>query len=248
VTGLDRYAERYAALYDSEAFETVLVAIRRRHVLGWVRRVGARRILEVGCGLEPLFAHYADFDVWRVVEPIATFAERARDLRGDDPRVEVRCGRLEELTGPLAEETFDLIVVSGLLHEVDDPAPLLAAVRSLCAEATVAHFNVPNALSFHRLLAMEMGLIEDVFAPSAMDVAFERPRRFDRDRLIGLLEGADFTALESGTYFVKPFTHDQMDAMLRTGAFPDSVIEGLDRMIKYMPEHGCELYANARKA
>jgi SAM-dependent methyltransferase len=248
VTGLDKYAERYAALYEGEAFETVLVAIRRRHVLRWLRHFEARRILEVGCGLEPLFAHYTDFDAWRVVEPIARFADHASELAGDERRVEVHCGRLEDLTGPLAEQTFDLIVVSGLLHEIDDPVRLLAAVRSLCTEATVAHFNVPNASSFHRLLALEMGLIDDVFTPSAMDAAFGRPRRFDRDRLTGMLEGAEFSVLESGTYFVKPFTHDQMDAILRTGAFPDSLIEGLDGMIKYLPEHGCELYANARRA
>jgi SAM-dependent methyltransferase len=248
VTGLDEYARRYAAQYENESFETILVAVRRRHVLRWLGHFGARRILEVGCGLEPLFGHYPDFDVWRVVEPIAGFADRARDMAGTDERIEVLQGRLEELTDSLAQETFDVVIVSGLLHEIDDPLQLLAAVRSLCAEATVAHFNVPNMLSFHRLLAMEMGLIDDVSAPSAMDTEFGRPRRFDRERLMELLEGVGFTVLESGTYFVKPFTHDQMDAMLRTGAFPESLIDGLDRMTKYMPEHGCELYANARRA
>jgi SAM-dependent methyltransferase len=248
VTRLGEYAKRYAAQYENESFETVLVAVRRRHVLHWLGHFGARRILEVGCGLEPLFAHCNDFDLWRVVEPVAAFADRARELAGDDRRIEVAEGFLEELTDPLADETFDLIVVSGLMHEIDDPARLLAAVRSLCAETTVAHFNVPNMLSFHRLLALEMGLIDDVSAPSAMDTEFGRPRRFDLGRLVGLLEEAGFMVLESGTYFVKPFTHEQMDAIRRTGAFPDTLIEGLDRMTKYMPEHGCELYANARRA
>ena len=35
-----------------------------------------------------------------------------------------------------------------------------------------------------------------------------------------------------------------MDAILGTGALPPSLIQGLDRMIRYMPETGCELYAN----
>lgn len=248
MTELEPYAKRYAAQYGERSFETLLVAVRRRHVLHWVAHYGARRILEVGCGLEPLFSHYDDFDVWRTVEPIADFAGRAQELAAGDERVKVTEGYVEEQTGVLADEDFDFIVVSGLLHEVRDPLRLLEAVHSLCEDTTIVHVNVPNMLSFHRLLAVEMGLIADVFETSEMDRAFGHHGRFDNERLIELLARVDFRITESGTYFVKPFTHDQMDRILRTGAFPPSLLDGLDRMIKYMPDHGCELYANVRKA
>ena len=244
----ERYAQRYAAQYAEGSFETVMVAVRRRHVLQWLTYYGARRILEVGCGLEPLFTHYDDFDAWRVVEPIAGFAARARQLAGADGRTKVWHGYIEEQRETLAEERFDFIVVSGVLHEVLDPVRLLEAVHSLCADGTAVHVNVPNMLSFHRLLAVEMGLIGDIFETSEMDCAFGHYGRFDHGRLTELLEGTGFRVTESGTYFVKPFTHNQMDAILRIDAFPPSLIGGLDRMTKYMPDHGCELYANARKA
>jgi hypothetical protein len=93
-----------------------------------------------------------------------------------------------------------------------------------------------------------MGLIEDVFEPSELDRAFERHGRFDSQRLGELLTRSGFRIVDSGTYFVKPFSNDQMDVVLRSGAFPPSLIDGLDRVTKYMPDHGCELYANARKA
>ena len=102
-------------------------------------------------------------------------------------------------------------------------------------------------LSFHRLLAAEMGMIADVSATSEMDRAFGHHGRFDHVSLVKLLEDSGFIVVNSGTYFVKPFTHEQMDALLGTGAFPPSLIEGLDRMTKYLPDHGCELYANVRK-
>jgi hypothetical protein len=131
---------------------------------------------------------------------------------------------------------------------VADPERLLTAARSLSDRTTVVHVNVPNALSFHRLLALEMGLISEVSQASERDRAFGHRTCFERGQLIELLEGAGFRVAESGTYLIKPFAHRQMEAMLGTGAFPSSLIEGLDRMIRYMPDNGCELFANARKA
>lgn len=248
MTELRGYGQRYVAEYDRRSFETVLVEIRRRHVLKWMDRYQAREILEVGCGLEPLFAHYGDFARWRTVEPVPDFAARARDLGRGDERIKVLDGGLEERVAALRDERFDFITVSGVVHEVQDPLELLGAVHSLCADTTTVHFNVPNMLSFHRLLGFEMGLIENVAEASELDRAFGRPGRFDLGSFVRLLTDAGFTVIESGTYFVKPFTNDQMDALLGTGAFPPSLVEGLDRITEYMPEHGCELYANARKA
>lgn len=248
VKNLQGYAKRYGAQYEERSFETVLIGVRRRHVLKWLERYGARRVLEVGCGLEPLFGHYEQFDAWGIVEPIAEFASRARERAAGNAAIKIWEGYLEEQTEAIDSERFDFIIVSGLVHEVPDPLRLLSAVHSLCSEATVVHLNVPNALSFHRLLAREMRLIEDVFEPSEMDRAFGHYSRFDRDQFLELLRQAGFRVLEAGTYFIKPFTHDQMDAILRTGVFPPSLIEGLDRMTRYMPEHGCELFANVRQA
>jgi SAM-dependent methyltransferase len=247
LTDLERYRERYAAQYDEQSFETILVSVRRRHILGWLERHRARRVVEVGCGLEPVFAHCQEFDAWYVIEPIADFAGRARELAAGDGRVRVLDGRMEDQVARLADETFDFIIISSLLHELADPLKLLDALRSLCADETLAHFNVPNALSFHRLLAVEMGLISDVFEPSKRDQAFGHRTCFDGNKLARVLNEAGFSVVDSGSYFVKPFSHEQMDAILATGVFPPSLIDGLDRMTRHMPQHGCELYANVRK-
>jgi SAM-dependent methyltransferase len=247
LTDLERYRERYAAQYDEQSFETILVGVRRRHVLSWLERHRARRVLEVGCGLEPLFAHCEEFNSWDVIEPIPDFADRARELAAGDRRVRVLNGRVEDQVAMLVGETFDFIIISSLLHELAEPTQLLDALRSLCAQETLAHFNVPNALSFHRLLAVEMGVIPDVFEPSKRDQAFGHRTCFDGEKLAHLLQDAGFRVVDSGSYFVKPFSHDQMDAVLATGVFPPSLIDGLDRITRHMPQHGCELYANVRK-
>lgn len=248
MTDLGGYAKHYAAQYDDGSFETVMVAVRRRHVIYWLERYRARRVLEVGCGLEPLFGHYNAFDSWRTLEPVADFAGRAQDSAAGDERIRVVHGFVEDQAASLTGEEFDFVVVSGLLHEVPEPSRILQAVRSLCTGTTIVHLNVPNMQSFHRLLAVEMGLIDNVSEPSERDHRFGHRAQFDREQFDELLASAGFRVVESGTYFVKPFTHAQMDALLQTDAFPQSLIDGLDRMTKYMPAHGAELYSNARKS
>src|SRR5205814_3065939 len=104
-------------------------------------------------------------------------------------------------------------------HEVPVARVLLRAVHDVGDERTVVHVNVPNVRSFHRLLALEGGLIEDVFEPSEMERRFGRHDRFDAVSLQALLESEGFRPFAIGTYFVKPFTHAQMDAVLASPAF-----------------------------
>ncbi|HKS22192.1 MAG TPA: methyltransferase domain-containing protein [Thermoanaerobaculia bacterium] len=236
------YEEKYAGQYAAGTFETVLVRVRRKVVLEALARYAHGTILEVGCGLEPLFRFVDDGAAFTIVEPSPEFVQNARAL-AEGRAVRVVEGFLETASLP---ETFDFIVVSSLLHEVSDPAALLAAVRSRCHAGTTVHFNVPNVRSFHRLLALESGLIGDLFEQSETERRFQRHTRFDRERLEALLRANGFEVLDCATYFVKPFTHAQMDALVQSGTCGPEVIEGLDRMTKYMPDMGCEIYANVR--
>jgi SAM-dependent methyltransferase len=241
----DDYARRYAAQYDRAAFETVIVAARRRRVLASVEAHSHRAMLEVGCGLEPLFPHVSGYDAYTVVEPAPEFAARARANAAGDERIRI-VGATLETAAPTLSMPFDFVVVSSLLHEVPDPRALLHAVRTVAPPGAVVHVNVPNVRSFHRLLGYEMGVIGDVFEASETERHFGRHSRFDRDTLLSLLDEEGFEALDWGTYFVKLFTHDQMDRLIASGIVPGSIVEGLERMTKYMPELGSEMYADVR--
>ena len=245
MTDVRNYSQEYMQQYRDESFETILVRVRRQRVIESLRRWPHRRILEVGCGLEPLFEFVSDYDAFTVIEPSTEFVARARTLVGAR-NIGIIEGFLEDQTEVIARTSFDFVIVSSLLHEVPDPHTLLAAIRLVCTPETVVHFNVPNVRSFHRLLAYEMGLISDVFEQSDMEKRFQRHTRFDKALLTSMLASNGFEVIESATYFVKPFTHGQMEALLRSGAVNSSVIAGLERMTKYMPELGCEMYANAR--
>ncbi len=239
---LDRYTREYLRQYDEGAFEVRIIEARREAVLRSIRKHPHDRVLEVGCGAEPLFSFFSTYRNYTVVEPSDEFVRRARERAMAAGNVAVVHGCLEDVVDRVAGHgPFDFIVLSSVLHEVPDPSKLLWAVRRLCVESTVVHINVPNVRSFHRLLALEMGLIHSLFEPSATEVRFQRHTRFDRRALLDAVRVHGFRALYFETYFVKPFTNDQMDRLLRHGIIDTRVVDGLAAMVKHLPEMGCEM-------
>lgn len=243
------YSAHYREQYQHESFEKVLVGIRRREVIASVAAYRRGRVVEVGCGLEPLFPFIGDFGTFTVIEPVPEFAEAAREQASDDPRIVVREGFIEDIAADIAKEGApDLVIVSSLLHEVANPTSLLHAIRELCGAGTVAHFNVPNIRSFHRLLAVEMGIIPTVFTQSDLEARFDRRTQYDAASLAATVTEAGFHVLDSGSYFIKPFTHDQMQRLLAHGIIDTKAIEGLRGMARHIPALGAEIYVNVARA
>jgi SAM-dependent methyltransferase len=245
MTDYSEYARQYARQYSDGEFEPVIARIRRARVLAAMRAYPHGRVLEVGCGFEPLFPDLDDCGEYWTVEPGEEAVRAARAHPAASDRVHVVEGFLENAHGQLPAG-FDFIVVSSLLHEVADPAGLCAAVRALCSPATIVHFNVPNVRSFHRLLALEMGLIADLFEESETEKRFQRRTRFDLGSLTAFMRDSGFDVVASGTYFVKPFTHAQMEQMLRQGIIDMRVVAALDGMTRHLPELGCEMFVDVR--
>lgn len=243
----DRDLADYERAYAENDFEVVQARMRKRMLLELLEAKAPRRVLEVGCGSDTLANHWRGFDRFVVVEPATGFARQARsDLAGIDG-ADVIQDTLEEAADQLSGQGFDLIVVSSVLHEVNDADALMQAVASLCGAKTLVHINVPNAHSLHRLLGVEMGAITDVMAPSDMQVRFQQNRIFAPDLLRNFAEGHGFQVVEAGSYFVKPFTHSQMADLRRSGFLTEAMIEGLWGLARRLPANGSEIFVNLQR-
>lgn len=243
----ERDLPAYEQTYRESAFEVVQAAFRKRVLLNLLERERPARVLEIGCGLDTLANHWTGAERFVVVEPSPGFAAQARLAAADRADVEVIEATLEDAAGRL-DGGFDVILLSALLTELPDCGPLLAAARALCGPETIVHANVANARSFHRLLALEMGLIDDVTKLSDLQLRLQQHRVFTQDGLRRLMEANGFGVFEAGDYFVKPFTHAQMQAMADQGVLTDEMLEGLWGMAKHMPGLGSEIFVNARRA
>jgi 2-polyprenyl-3-methyl-5-hydroxy-6-metoxy-1,4-benzoquinol methylase len=240
-------AHDYAQALESDyGFEAECVRARFNYLLRQLRRIKPKRILEIGCGVDLFIDTVAVSDIgferWVVVEPAVIFAAKARARASTEPRLHVVEGYFQDpaVRKALREQgQFDVLLLSGLLQDLDDPAQLLR--EALAAAAPGAHVLVttPNAMSFHRLLAVEMGLMPAPHSLSTRNVRFRQSIVFDPKSLRSLLEEGGLRDLQFEGYMFKPFTHGQMAQVL--ALLPPEASEGLDRLGQKFPEHGAEI-------
>ena len=240
----------YTDKYVDEPFESTMVEIRKRMVIEQCNKYNHDNILEIGCGMNPFFMDYKDYKKMVIAEPGELFVNNARSLSKNEKKdIAVVLGFLEDQIDTIKQMSvnFDFVILSSVLHELDDPQKMLNTIRDLCKDNTVVHINVPNANSMHRLIAIEAGLINDVHEQSAQMQKMQRRRTYDMDLLMEEIEKAGFEVVDSGSYFIKPFTHLQMQKCLDEGIINDKVLDGLEKLVKYLPEYGAGIYVNVRR-
>lgn len=119
-------------------------------------------------------------------------------------------------------------------------------IRDICNEEAVVHINVPNEYSLHRLLAYKAGYIKQTSEKSERNIVLQQTSVFNlqtlKDVICKSIAGAEI--LDQGSYFVKPFTHGQMEKMLGSGIIDERVLDGLYELIEYIPEFGSEIFVN----
>jgi SAM-dependent methyltransferase len=246
-------AADYRANYDPlSGFESVCSLARQRRNLEFLAAIRPKRILEVGCGamiLATMAKGLAlDFDSWVIVEPEPDFVAAARAAISADPRICVVEGYLEASQDrllDLAPDGFDAVLVAGLLHETATPGVLLSAAVALASAGAHVLASVPNANSFHRLLAVEAGLIPSADTLSARDKALGHPVVFDAAGLSALMSRAGLCDLTLDGYLFKPFTNAQMELLLNSS--DRDLTEGLIRLGRQFPDHAAEICATGRK-
>lgn len=229
------------------SFETIHSMIRTKQALSFLKKYENVKILEIGCGREPLFPNLDNFDHYVIVEPIQEFVTHSLSQSKGSPRITIIHDFFENCQETLKKIDFDCIIANGVLHEITDPRRFLTMVKNISHEKTVIYFSIPNAASFHRLLAKEMGIIENIFELSNTDIRFNRARVYDKKLLLSLMNESGFSVIDFGTYFIKPFSNKQMEELIINGTFDMKLIDGLIGLIKYFPEYGSEMYVIAKK-
>lgn len=245
---INQYQENYLNQYG---FEAQMVKYRRKLVIERLNAIKPRSVVEVGCGSELLYQHYfqmaGSVDQWIIVEPGSEFYGIA--TKSGLPNLVAIQGFFEEAIPQIKARLPtppDMIIISGVLHEVTSPRELLSAAQSIMGEQSVLHVNVPNATSFHRMLAKSMGLIDDVKVLSTRNLELLQQRVYDAASLRLDIEATGLAVVNEGGYLVKPFTHAQMQTI--SPQLGEAVLDGLYKLGKDHPELASEIYLEARKA
>ena len=245
-----RDLQSYSHEYINQPFESYQVEYRKRLVLDIIKKNNHKTILEVGCGVNPLFDFFTDFELLTILEPTKLFYDKAvEDISKNKlgEKVELFNNFFEDAIQTVDSRTYDLIIISALIHEIGDLTSFFFRLKELVKPGTVVHIDVPNGNSLHRLLAVEMGLIKSQMEMSDFNIQFQQNRVFDLNSLEKLVKDYDFEVIEKGSYFIKPFTHAQMQTMMDNKIIDTKVLDGFYNLIKYFPDLGSEIYINFKK-
>tara|TARA_B100000886_G_scaffold338802_1_gene302486 strand:- start:589 stop:1326 length:738 start_codon:yes stop_codon:yes gene_type:complete len=242
---LDDYQKQYI---KNNPFEPNMVRYRRQNIIKFINKYNPKSILEIGCANDPLFRYLKNFEKYIVVEPVKKFCDLAVEFSHEhtlNENIQIINNSFES-QGEFLND-FDFIVCAGLLHEITNQRLFLENIFKLLEENTIVHLNVPNANSFHRLLGVKAGIIQNVNEKSDLQKRFQQNNIFSMEELKGLVKSIGFKIIDNGFITFKPFTHAQMQAILDEGILSIELIDSLAEMIHICPQNGAEIYLNLRR-
>ncbi len=91
-----------------------------------------------------------------------------------------------------------------------------------------------------------MNIISDKFEESDNNKIFQQNTNFDLIKLKDIVEIQGLKVIEDGSFFVKPFSHKQMNTMMQQHIIDEKVLDGLFNLTKYIPQFGSEIYVNCK--
>lgn len=191
------------------------------------------RVLEMGFGEGNITSQLlkASMNV-DIIEGAELLVRNARNIYGN--RVNVHHVLFDEFEH-LGE--YDAILATNILEHVAQPVDTLACIRKWCSPNTRVVITVPNAGSFHRRLAVLMGIQPKLDTLSPRDQLVGHMRVYEFDQLISEVSAAGFDVIDHKGFMMKVLPNSMMKSMS-----PDlvqafySIADQLD--IRYLADMG----------
>ncbi len=207
-----------------------------QRIARYVQQHGLRKVLSLGVGhaevAQPLVAllRARHIDSYVLVDGAPAILDSFRQANQPLPQgLELIEAFFEEFDHA---QRFDVIEVGFILEHVEDPALVLTHIRHLLAPGGRMFIAVPNATSLHRRIGHEAGLLADMYALGAADLALGHRRYFDVDRLRSLVLACGYQVQRTEGLLLKPFTTAQIDLL----ALSPAIWQGLQAVAKDYPE------------
>jgi len=202
-----RDMKKYLVDFDSLPFENIQANYRKKKFFQNISKLeNIQSVLEVGCGTSSIYEK-KKFKSNYLVEPVREFCDRlSRKVSISD--IVIQNCFLEDAN---INTTFDLIVLSCVLHEVTNPEIFLKKAINLLNPEGLIYIDVPNARSLHRFFAVATGYLNSIYETTSTQQQMQQSAIvYTEDSLIEFLQGSGLSVVESGSYFIKPFHHEKM--------------------------------------
>jgi trans-aconitate methyltransferase len=224
--------DEIAAVYDPSnpdvEFDYYFKRLQASALRPWLR---GRHILELGCATGELTSLLRPLaDAYDVVEGSQQNIDAARSRV---PSVTFVHSLWEDFE---SDRSFSDVVAFNALEHVADPVRLLKRARDWLEPGGRLHAVVPNGLSLHRLVGVEMGMLRDPLELTEGDRAQGHVRNYTIESLRTDIGSGGFDVVHWQGIFLKVVPNRQMLG------WDWDLIEALDRVARTFPEHSAELY------
>jgi trans-aconitate methyltransferase len=226
---LEAIATTYDPSNPASEFDYYFKRLQAAALRPWLR---GRQILELGCATGELSSLLSpSSDDYHVVEGSRRNIEAARSRVPTATFVHALWEDFEP------ERSFTDIVACNALEHVGDPVQLVRRARSWLEPGGRLHVVVPNGWSLHRLVGVEMGMLQEPLELSDGDRAQGHARNYTIDSLRADLTAGGYHVAHWQGIFLKVVSNRQMLG------WEWELIEALDRVgRRRFPEHSAELY------
>ena len=137
---------------------------------------------------------------------------------------------------------YNTIVMGHVLEHIKEPVPLLKKIRTWLADDGVFLVSVPNAKSIHRMVAVEMGMLESIYTLNSRDKELGHYRVYDMEKLKSDVLEAGFSIVESGGIFLKPLSNKQIE-----DNWTNEMIDGFYNISPIFKEFCAEIFLVCKK-
>lgn len=242
----ERDLRTYLNEYNLLPFERSAEKYRRKAVVGALRELQPQSLIEVGCGQDSIFNYLDPAILGTIVEPIESLT-RSQDLDRRLPNVKVITSLFESV--PVgAIERADVVLLSSILHEVNDAKLLIeTSSRFLQSDGAIV-IIVPNAWSIHRFVGERKLII------SKLDEQSDTQKKMQQQQLVYspkslnvFLENCGLYVENLKTFFPKLSSHSQMQDFLDSNLLDDGFLDRINDLSEYLEPTGSEIIAVARR-
>ncbi len=234
---------------ENSSFEEVLAEYQFREVLRAYETYGNLsygNILDVGCNNAFITQRFiGKFKVVEGVDKSKHFIEVARK----------RCPKTMFYTSKIEtfqpRKKYDFIIALGLLEHLSEPIEVLRKLKTMICSDGIIHVQVPNAYSLNRQLGLKMGIIKEIYELHHDAINIDHTKEYDLKILESEVKQADLQIMDSGGFFLKPFTNQQMQFFLEEWNKPNNgwktnLADGLYQLGRDMQNMAALLYVTAR--
>lgn len=238
-----RNMDNYVRDYKSLPYESIQEEFRRIELVKALDEFSWQSLVEVGCGNNSITIYLKDFKRAVIIEPVKELLDRNLMNRESDERLSGFHGYLTQFE-QRSNEKFDVCVLSSLLHEISNQSEMLIDCWNLLKPGGKLVVNVPNAMSLHRILALNKGLIKSVFEISQTQKRMQQlSPPFSTETLEHLMSCNGFSIQRIYTVIPKPFDHQSMSDFLKLGIITEGFLDQLNMMSEVFEPFGSEIMA-----